>query len=94
MLYNGWLDGSYTTLGAKVIFRCNDNMLYEGHPEQQAVCQRDGTWSHALPRCFGMYACGRLAPSRMMLAAACCISAKDSLRLASRFCMTYIITFA
>ncbi|XP_042893956.1 complement receptor type 2-like [Penaeus japonicus] len=52
VLYNGWLDGSYTTLGAKVIFRCNDNMLYEGHPEQQAVCQRDGTWSHPLPKCF------------------------------------------
>lgn len=53
LLYNGWTEGSKTTLGAIVEFRCHDNMLYEGHPNHRAKCLQNGTWSHPLPRCFG-----------------------------------------
>ncbi|XP_050719319.1 uncharacterized protein LOC127000000 isoform X1 [Eriocheir sinensis] len=52
LLYNGWTEGSKTTLGAIVEFRCHDNMLYEGHPNHRAKCLQNGTWSHPLPRCF------------------------------------------
>lgn len=55
LLYNGWTEGSKTTLGAVVEFRCHDNMLYEGNQDRRAMCLQNGTWSHPLPRCFGRW---------------------------------------
>ncbi|XP_042217249.1 complement factor H-like isoform X2 [Homarus americanus] len=51
-LYNGWLEGSRTNFGAVYKFRCNDNMKYEGYHDHRTECQKNGTWSHPLPKCL------------------------------------------
>lgn len=52
-LWNGWLENieGGTGLGASIIFRCHDGMKLEGH--SSTVCQIDGTWRYALPKCLG-----------------------------------------
>nr|XP_045606863.1 sushi, von Willebrand factor type A, EGF and pentraxin domain-containing protein 1-like [Procambarus clarkii] len=49
-LYNGWLEGSRSNFGAVVKFNCNDGMKYEGY--RSTECQKNGTWSHPLPKCL------------------------------------------
>ncbi|XP_069937241.1 sushi, von Willebrand factor type A, EGF and pentraxin domain-containing protein 1 [Cherax quadricarinatus] len=51
-LYNGWLEGSRSNFGAVIKFRCNDNMKYEGYHDRRTECQKNGTWSHPLPKCL------------------------------------------
>jgi len=53
ILYNGWLDGSGTTLNSAIHFRCEDGMKFVGSSDR-TVCEADGAWSAKIPQCLGM----------------------------------------
>ncbi|XP_028899392.1 uncharacterized protein LOC105217452 isoform X1 [Zeugodacus cucurbitae] len=52
VLYNGWIENieAGTGLGASIIFRCQPEMLIQGH--SSSVCQIDGRWRNPLPECL------------------------------------------
>ncbi|XP_037959565.1 uncharacterized protein LOC119688947 isoform X2 [Teleopsis dalmanni] len=52
VLFNGWIENieAGTGLGASIIFRCQPEMLIQGH--SSSVCQIDGRWRNALPECL------------------------------------------
>ncbi|GAB1599781.1 protein lev-9 isoform X5 [Argonauta hians] len=51
-LWNGYLDGHRTTVGAVFFFRCNVRTTFEG-PSFSTQCEENGAWSHPPPRCLG-----------------------------------------
>ncbi|XP_036361162.1 protein lev-9 isoform X13 [Octopus sinensis] len=51
-LWNGYLDGHRTTVGAVFFFRCNVRTTFDG-PSFSTQCQDNGAWSHPPPKCWG-----------------------------------------
>ncbi|XP_022235268.1 protein lev-9-like, partial [Limulus polyphemus] len=55
VLHNGYLEGSTSTLGSVIYFRCFDGMKFEGG-SRSTTCLKTGNWSHPLPKCLGFAA--------------------------------------
>ncbi|XP_076316028.1 protein lev-9-like isoform X3 [Tachypleus tridentatus] len=51
VLHNGYLEGSTSTLGSVIYFRCFDGMKFEG-VSRSTTCLKTGNWSHPLPKCL------------------------------------------
>ncbi|CAH1127522.1 unnamed protein product [Ceutorhynchus assimilis] len=66
-LWNGWLENieGGTGLGASIIFRCHEGMLLEGN--SSTVCQIDGKWRYALPRCLAPCVVPHVTKGRVIL---------------------------
>ncbi|XP_030753340.1 uncharacterized protein LOC115880296 [Sitophilus oryzae] len=66
-LWNGWLENieAGTGLGASIIFRCHEGMLLEGN--SSTVCQIDGKWRYALPKCLAPCVVPHITKGRVIL---------------------------
>ncbi|XP_050294789.1 uncharacterized protein LOC126734965 isoform X2 [Anthonomus grandis grandis] len=66
-LWNGWLENieGGTGLGASIIFRCHEGMLLEGN--SSTVCQIDGKWRYALPKCLAPCVVPHVSKGRVIL---------------------------
>ncbi|XP_076260368.1 hig-anchoring scaffold protein isoform X2 [Rhynchophorus ferrugineus] len=66
-LWNGWLENieTGTGLGASIIFRCHEGMLLEGN--SSTVCQIDGKWRYALPKCLAPCVVPHISKGRVIL---------------------------
>lgn len=51
-LWNGWLDGHRTTVGAIFFFRCNVRTKFNG-TAFSTQCLETGLWSNSVPQCLG-----------------------------------------
>ncbi|XP_046570569.1 protein lev-9-like isoform X1 [Haliotis rubra] len=51
-LWNGYLDGHRTTVGAVYFYRCNTRTKFDG-VSFSTQCLETGQWSHPAPKCLG-----------------------------------------
>ncbi|GFR23962.1 sushi, von Willebrand factor type A, EGF and pentraxin domain-containing protein 1 [Trichonephila clavata] len=51
ILHNGYVKGTSTRFGTVIYFSCLDNMTFVGG-SASTTCQKDGTWSHPVPKCM------------------------------------------
>ncbi|KAF8794983.1 Protein lev-9 like protein [Argiope bruennichi] len=51
ILHNGYVKGTSTRFGTVIYFSCLENMTFVGQ-SASTTCQKDGTWSHPVPKCM------------------------------------------